>query len=407
VGRLTKLVAVLAAVGLVSACGAKKNEQASAQAMGPPTVAVSRPLVKDIVDWDEFVGRFEAVDSVEVRPRVDGYVQSVNFKDGDIVRKGQLLFVIDPRPFEAALGQARAEVASAKAALANAKVELARAESLVDKGWISRSAYDAKVETARTAQAAVAAAEANQRAKALDVQYTRITAPISGRVSDRRVSAGNLVSGTVSPTLLTTVVSLDPIRFAFTGSEAVYLKYQRANEAGTRVSSRYAANPVEIRLQDETDYRWKGRMDFVDNAIDTGSGTIRGRAVVPNRDLFLTPGMYGHLRLLGSGAYPALLIPDTAVQTDQADKIVLVVGPGNEVQPRKVELGPIVDGLRVVRSGLQPTDAVIVEGGQRARPGVKVKTKPGRIVATPGAATAQSPVVTPPASEATGVDKAS
>ncbi|NEX93009.1 efflux RND transporter periplasmic adaptor subunit [Caulobacter sp. 17J65-9] len=362
-----------------------------------PSVAVARPLVKEIVDWDEFVGRFEAVDEVDVRPQVSGYIQSINFRDGQVVRKGQLLFVIDPRPFQAALAQAKADVAQAQAAAANAKVELDRAQSLLKNGWVSRSVYDARIATAQSADAAVEAAKATEQARALDLGFTRVTSPIAGRVSDRRVSVGNLVGAEPSPTLLTTVVSLDPIRFGFTGSESVYLKYQRANQAGTRISSRTIANPVEIRLQDETVYRWRGHMDFVDNAIDLGSGTIRGRAVVNNPDLFLTPGMYGSLRLLGSGAYPALMIPDTAIQTDQADKIALVVEPDGKVGQRKLELGPVIDGLRVVRSGLSETDRVIVDGAQRVRPGQTAKTTAGVIKPAPQAA-GPPPVLTQPAS---------
>ena len=382
---------------LLVSCSAKTAE-------GPPPapqVVVSAPLQRQIIDWDEFVGRFEAVESVEVRPRVSGYVQQIGFKDGDIVKKGQLLFVIDPRPYEAALAQARADLANAEAQAANARIELERAGALLDKGFVSKSAYDARMAQARSAEAAVAAAKAQVRSRELDVSFTRVTSPISGRVSDRRVDVGNLVSaGGAEPTLLTTVVSLDPIHFAFTGSEAVYLKYQRANRDGSRTSSRYASNPVDIQLQDETGYNWRGRMDFVDNAMDVGSGTIRGRAVVANPDLILTPGMYGRMRLLGSGAYDALLIPDSAVSTDQSNKVVMVAAADDVVQPRRVELGPIVDGLRVVRAGLSRSDRVIIEGQQRVRPGMKVQPKAGRIVAA--APTAPQPrVLTQPAAQAT------
>ncbi len=389
-------VAALAMM-LLAACSDKP-------AQGPPPpmpVSVSAPLQRQIVDWDEAVGRFEAIEQVEVRPRVSGYVQQIAFRDGDIVRKGQLLFVIDPRPYEAALAQARAEVRSAEAQAANATLELERAKSLLDKGFVSKATYDARLAGQRSAEAAVAAARALQQARALDLGFTRVTSPISGRVSDHRVDVGNLVSVAASPpTLLTTVVSLDPIHFAFTGSEAVYLKYQRADRDGSRTSSRYASNPVDIQLQDETGYAWHGRMDFVDNTMDPGSGTIRGRAVVANPDNFLTPGMYGRMRLLGSGAYPALLIPDAAVAADQSDKVVMVAAGGDVVQPRKVTLGPIVDGLRVVRTGLAPTDRVIIEGQQRVRPGMKVAPKPGRIVA--GAPTAPQPrVLSQPSAQAT------
>lgn len=385
---------------LLVSCGAKT-------AGGPPPappVVVSAPLQRQIIDWDEFVGRFEAIQSVEVRPRVSGYVQKVGFTDGDIVKQGQLLFVIDPRPYEAALAQARADLANAQAQAANAKIELERSKALLDKGFASKSAYDAREAQARSAEANVAAARAQVQSRQLDVSFTRVTSPIAGRVSDHRVDVGNLVTSSgAEPTLLTTVVSLDPIHFAFTGSEAVYLKYQRANQAGTRTSSRYASNPVDIQLQDETGYNWHGRMDFVDNAMDVGSGTIRGRAVVANPNLILTPGMYGRMRLLGSGVYNALLIPDSAVSADQSDKVVMLVGQGETAQPRKVELGPIVDGLRVVRGGLAPGDRVIIEGQQRVRPGMKVAAKPGRIVAAAPTAP-QPPVLTQPSGQATNAN---
>ncbi len=378
-------------------CGAKS----AGPPPSPPPVLISAPLARQIVDWDEFVGRFEAVRTVDVRPRVSGYVQTVAFKDGDIVRQGQLLFIIDPRPYQAALAQARAQQKSAEAQAANAQLELDRAKILLDKGFVSKSAYDSRVEQARTADAAVAEAKALVQSRGLDVSFTRVTSPIAGRVSDHRVDVGNLVVTAVGePTLLTTVVSLDPIHFAFTGSESVYLKYQRANQEGTRISSRYASNPVDIQLQDETTYAWHGHMDFVDNAMDIGSGTIRGRALVDNPKLMLTPGMYGRMRLLGSGAYTALLVPDSAVMADQSDKVVFVAGPGNTVQPRKVALGPIVDGLRVVRSGLTPSDRVIIEGQEHVRPGVTVTPRPGRIVAA--APTAPRPqVLSQPAAQAT------
>jgi len=381
---------------LLVACGAKRAD-------GPPppaAVLVSAPLQRDIVDWDEFVGRFEAIEQVEVRPRVSGYVQSLGFRDGDIVKKGQLLFVIDPRPYQAALAQARADQTSAEAQAINARVELERAKTLLDKGFVSKSTYDSRLAQQRSADAAVAAARAQVQARQLDVSFTRVTSPIAGRVSDHRVDVGNLVASSgQEATLLTTVVSLNPIHFAFTGSEAVYLKYQRANEAGTRTSSRYASNPVDIQLQDETGFNWHGRMDFVDNAMDTGSGTIRGRAVVANPDRILTPGMYGRMRLLGSGAYKALLVPDASVMADQSDKVVMVAGVGDTVQPRKVTLGPIVDGLRVIRSGLSPSDRVIIEGQQRVRPGDKVAPKAGRIVASTPTAP-QPKVLTQPSAAA-------
>jgi RND family efflux transporter MFP subunit len=357
-------------------------------------------LIKPIVDWDDYIGRFEAVKSVEVRPRVSGYVKSLNFRDGEFARAGDLLFVIDPRPFEAALAQARADSLRARATADLARSNFARTEKLLAGNAVSREEFDTSKATFAQAQASLASAEAIVATRGLDVEFTRVTAPIAGRLSDRRVDVGTFVSAGTTP--MTTVVTLDPIHFVFTGSEAIYLKYQRANRAGTRPSSRVSPNPVEIRLADETDYRWRGKMDFVDNVIDLGSGTIRGRAVVRNPDGFLTPGLFGHMRLLGSGSYNGMLIPEDAVVTDQTRKIALVVGQDGIVIPRVVQLGPIIDGLRVVRSGLKTDDRVIIEGVQRARPGTKVLPKPGKIVPpAPGTGPALPPIIAAPATSAT------
>lgn len=384
----------------LAACGERQDGPAGQAGPGaPPAVTVATPLVKPIVDWDDYIGRFEAVQSVEVRPRVSGYVQRLAFRDGEFARAGDLLFVIDPRPFEAALAQARAQAARARATAALARANFGRSETLFRENAISREEFETSRATAEQAAAEQAAAEAAQRQAGLDLEFTRVTAPISGRLSDRRVDTGAYVKS--GDTVMTTVVTLDPIHFVFTGSEAVYLKYQRANQAGTRPSSRVAPNPVDIRLSDETAYRWHGRMDFVDNALDLGSGTIRGRAVVRNPDGFLTPGMFGHMRLLGSGSYNGMLIPETAVVTDQTRKVVLLVRPDGTVAPRPVELGPIVDGLRVVRSGLTPQDRLIIEGVQRARPGTKVIAKAGRIVPpAPGTGPVVPPVIAVPATSA-------
>ena len=391
----------LAGLLLLAACG---REEAS----GPPplpVVTVANPLLKPIVDWDDYVGRFEARQSVEIRPRVSGYVSRIAFRDGQFVNVGDLLYVIDPRPFEAALAQARAEYARARAGADLARSIAARSDALFKDNAISREEQDTARARAAEAEATAAAARATMEARALDVGFTRVTAPISGRLSDRRVDVGgNVQSG---ETVLTTIVSLDPIHFVFTGSETVYLKYQRANQAGTRPSSRVAPNPVEVRLADETDYRWRGRMDFVDNALDAGTGTIRGRAVIRNTQGFLTPGMFGHLRLLGSGSYDGLLIPEAAVVTDQTKKVVLLVGKDGMVSPRVVRLGPLVDGLRVVREGLVPEDRVVIDGVQRARPGMKVQIKAGKIVPpAPGTGPQLPPVIELPATSATDAAQA-
>jgi multidrug efflux system membrane fusion protein len=383
---------VLAPVALIVAGLAWSGRDVPAAAAPPPmpTVTVSTPLVRDVNEWDDYVGRFEASRSVEVRPRVSGAITGVHFADGAVVQKGQLLFTVDPRPFTAALAEARAGLASAQSDLALAQADLGRAERLIAVEGVSKSDVDRLRARVRAAGAALAAAQARVRARALDVEFTQVRAPITGRVSDRRIDPGNLVAAGEGQagSLLTTINALDPIYFTFDGSEALFLKTKRAQASGT------AASPVEIRLQDEADYRWKGRLDFTDNGLDPKSGTIRGRAVLSNPELFLTPGMFGNMRLSAGGTTRALLVPDAAVQTDQARKIVLTVGGDGTVAPKPVVLGPVVDGLRVVRSGLAPQDRVIIAGTQMAIPGSKVQAKPGRITAQASAPnpTAQAPL---------------
>jgi RND family efflux transporter MFP subunit len=361
--------------------------QAQGAPQGPPPVTVAYPLQRQTIDWDEYSGHFVARDQVEVRPRVSGYLQAVNFRDGQLVRQGELLAQIDPRPFQAEVARARADEARALSDLALARTELTRARALLDRQFVTRREYDARVAAVQSAEAALAAARAAIRARQLDVEFAQIRAPITGRISDSRVDRGNLVTGggQGEATLITTIMSVDPIQFEFDGSEAVYLKYQRQDRAGQRASSRYAANPVEIRLQDDPNYTIRGRMDFVDNSLDQSSGTIRGRAVVPNPDGFLTPGMFGRLRLLGSGAYTGLLVPDEVIVTDQTRKLVMTVGRDGTVQPKLVELGPMTEGLRIIRSGLAPSDRVVIAGLQRVRPGDKAQPRPGRITPPPGA----------------------
>ncbi len=371
------------------------SQRSEAQAPPPaPAVTVAVPLVRAVQDWDEFTGRFEATQSVEVRARVGGYISGVHFRDGDYVRRGQLLFTLDPRPAQAALASARAQLSQAQAQLSLARSELTRSETLLESQAVSQAEVDTRRGALQTAQAAIAAANANVRARQLDLEFTRVTAPISGRVSDRRVDAGNLVAGGSSAAdVLTTVVSSAPIHFVFDGSEAILLKYQR--------QARNGAAPIQVRLQDEADFNRAGTLDFTDNAVDTASGVIRLRALIPNADGFLKPGMFGQARLAGAGTYNAMLVPDAAIATDQARRIVYVVAADGSVAPKPVQLGPLIDGLRVVRSGLAATDRVIINGVQRIQqPGMKVKATNGRIqpVATPEAA----PVTTiAPASSAT------
>ena len=390
----TAVVLAAAAAG----CAAKKPTPPP-----PPTVFVSHPLQKQIVDWDDYVGHFEAIDSVDVRPRVSGYLQSINFRDGQIVQAGQLLFVIDPRPYQAALDQARGQEAHAVASLQNARIELTRAEKLLAARAISEQEYETRLATQQQASADLIAAQASVATAALNLQFTRVTASLTGRISDRRVAPGNLV--TQDTTILTNITNLDPIRFIFTGAESLYLKYEREAQAGTRVQSRYAANPVEIRLQDQPNYAIKGRMDFVDNTLDTNSGTIRARALVPNPNLILTPGMFGHLRLLGSGGYTGLLIPDDAITPQQSDQIVYVVGADGKVEQRKVQTGPLVDGLRVIRSGIKASDSLVIDGIQKAKVGAKVTVKQGKITPPNPNASPTGADLAPPAASGTFADQ--
>jgi len=393
-----RTVKIAAASALMAAAlyGCSKGQEAPAQ--GAPPVTVAAPLSQQVVDWDEFTGRFEAPRSVDVRARVGGYIQSVHFKDGDFVRQGQLLFTLDPRPAQAALASARAQLAQGQAQLTLARTELTRAEGLLASQAVSQAEVDAKRGAVQTAEAAVAAANAAIRARQLDVEFTRVTAPISGRVSDRRVDPGNLIGGGSSAgDVLTTIVSSSPIYFVFDGSEALALKYQR--------DARNGSAPIRIRLQDETSYDRTGTLDFTDNAIDASSGTIRLRAVVQNADGFLKPGMFGHAQLAGSGGYAAMLVPDSAVVTDGPRKVVYVVAKDGTVGAKPVQLGPLANGLRVVRTGLTPDDRVIINGLQCARPGQKVTAQNGTIKAEE--TKADAPVTTAPvASSATFVASA-
>jgi RND family efflux transporter MFP subunit len=379
------LIPALAVTLALAGCG---GGGAQPPQQGAPPVTVSAPLVQDVVDWDEFVGRFEAIQNVEVRPRASGYLQGVWFKDGQYVQKGQLLFTIDPRPAQAAVAQAVAQVAQAKATLANAQTEYARSEALVAQRAASQEELEQRRAALRSGAAQVAAAEATLRARQLDLGFTRVVAPLSGRISERRVDVGNTVAS--DTTVLTTIVSVDPLHFVFQGSEALLLKYQRqgTGQNGT---------PIKVKLSDESDYTHTGTLDFVDNALDSGAGTIRARAIIANPGGFLKPGMFGSARLEASKPYPALLVPDTAVMADAARQVVFVVDKSNTVTARPVQTGPLRGNLRVIRSGLTKDDRVIIDGTQRARPGVKVTPQPGKIVqaaAAPAAPPSDAPAST-------------
>ena len=337
----------------------------------PAPVDVAKPLLEKIVDWDEFTGRFNAVERVDIRPRVSGYLEEITFKDGQLVEKGDVLFKIDPRPMQAVLDSAKAELTAAQAAQSNAAVDFRRSQELSADGDIAVSVLDSSRAAKLQADAQVIIADAAIRSAQLNVDFTQITAPLSGRISDAKVSIGSLV--VQNDTTLATVVTIDPIYLEFTGSEADFLKYSRLNLAGKREISRTAANPVEARLSDESHWPHKGKMDFVDNELDQNAGTIRGRAIFDNPDQIFLPGLFARLRLIASQEYEALLLPDEAIMSDQDKKIVFTVNDEGEVSQKVVEPGPLHKGLRVVRSGLEKDDLVVVSGVQRARPGQKVE----------------------------------
>jgi membrane fusion protein, multidrug efflux system len=369
---LTPFIAVLA--GALAGCGDTAPPPA---AVGPPSVTVAQPTKRTVTDWDEFTGRFEAVEEVQVRARVGGFVTSVEFRDGAFVRTGDLLYVIDSRPFEAVAEQADGQLSDARAKAELARRELDRALTLNQTQAVSDAIVDQRRQALQAAKAAQMQAEGALKAAQLNIEFTHVIAPIGGRVGRHLVSVGNLVQGSdSSSTLLTSIVSLDPIYVYFDMDEATYLKYNRLYFEGKRPSSRENPNPVQVALTGETKPSHDGKVDFLDNRLDVSTGTLRGRAVIPNKDFSILPGQFGRVRLIGSAPYEALLLPDTAIATDQSRKIVFVVGDGDIVEARPVTLGPLDDGLRVIREGLKPEDRVVVEGLQRARVGAKVAPHP-------------------------------
>jgi multidrug efflux system membrane fusion protein len=368
--ELRPLVVVFALT--LSGCGDKPPPQA---ATGPLPVTVAQPIKRTVTDWDEFTGRFEAVEEVQVRARVGGFVTSVEFRDGAFVGTGDLLYVIDARPFEAVAQQADGQLADARAKAELAKRELDRALTLNQTQAVSDSIVDQRRQTLQAAKAAETQAEGLLKAAQLNIEFTHVVAPIAGRVSRHLVSVGNLVQGSDSgggSTLLTSIVSLNPIYIYFDMDEATYLKNNRLYFEGKRPSSRENPNPVQVSLTGETKPSHDGKVDFLDNRLDISTGTLRGRAVIPNKDFSILPGQFGRVRLIGSSPYEALLLPDTAIASDQSRKIVFVVKDDDTVEARQVTLGPLDEGLRVIREGLKPEDRVIIDGLQRARPGAKV-----------------------------------
>jgi len=364
------LAALIASAGLLVGCG-----QGQKQAAAPPAkVTVATPVKRTIVDQDEYVGRFVAVDSVEIRSRVSGYLDQVHFQDGQMVKQGDLLFTIDKRPFQNTLDQARANLELAKSNLTFTQSDLARGQQLLRDRTISEQIFEQRAQQARNAQAAVTANEAMVRQAELDLQWSELRAPVTGRIGDRRVSPGNLVTGGTggSTTLLATIVSTDPIRFEFTFDEASLLRYERlARDGGTGVTGRNNT-PVRLKLLDEQEFSHYGRMDFIDNVIDRSTGTIRGRAQFGNADGLFTPGLFARVQVPASAPYEALMVPDEAIGTEQVRKFIYVIGENGVARQHFVTLGQTVDDLRVIKDGVSAKDRVVVNGLMRVRAGQKV-----------------------------------
>ncbi len=370
----------LAAAVLVAAAlaGCERNEQQpTQQAAPPPSVSVSTPVQRQIVEWDEYTGRFDATQTVDVRARVSGYLDEVRFKDGQQVRQGDVLFIIDPRPFERSLEQARAELFAAQTKVQNAKLDVTRGEKLIEGKIISDKSFDDRMSLLRDTQATVKVAEAKVKSAELDLSFATITAPISGRIGRALVTAGNWVSaGSASgATLLTTIVSQDPIYVYFDVNESNYIKYRRLAERGIKAGAANIGAPVEVALPDERGFPHRGRLDFLDNRLDQGTGTLRARAVLPNKEGLFSAGLFARVRVVGTPSYAALMLPDEAIGTDQTNKYVLVVDGAGAVERRNVKLGPLIEGLRVVREGIKAEDWVVTRGLQRAQPGGKVAPK--------------------------------
>jgi RND family efflux transporter MFP subunit len=370
---LPRILAALVWIGLAPlllGCGEAQKQAAPP----PPKVTVAKPIKRTIIDQDEYVGRFVAVYSVEVRARVSGYLDKVQFQDGQIVKQGDLLFTIDKRPFQNTLDQARANLELARSNLLFTQSDLARGQQLLRDRTISEQIFEQRSQASRNAQAALAASEAMVRQAELDLEFTELRAPITGRIGDRRVTPGNLVTGGTggATTLLAVIVSTDPIRLEFTFDEASLLRYDRlARDGNTDVTGRGSA-PVRLKLIDEQDFTHYGRMDFIDNVIDRSTGTIRGRAQFANSDGLFTPGMFARVQVPASAPYEALMVPDLAIGTEQVRKFVYVVDQDGIARQRFVMLGDVVDDLRVVKEGVSADDRVVINGLMRVRPGQKV-----------------------------------
>jgi len=371
----SKRLAVMCAGLLLVGCG----KQAQRTAPPPPTVSVIQPVAREVVEWDEFTGRLESPETVEICARVNGYLEKVHFKEGKEVKKGALLFTIDPRPYRAESERAEAEYERAKSQEELARNDAARAARLIETKAISVEEFDTKTRTHASAAAVVKSAKAALDLALLNLEFTEVRSPIDGRTSRAIVTEGNLVSGGLGgagATLLTTVVSQNPLHCYVDVDERAILKYLQLRREGKRVSARDAEIPVELALANDTGFPHTGFVDFVDNKVDPSTGTVRCRGVIANSDHSLSPGLFARVRIHGSGKYHAFLLPDRAFGSDQSQKFVYVVSEENKVEYRPVKLGPIIDGLRVVKEGVKPLEKVIVEGLIRVRPGVLVDAKP-------------------------------
>jgi RND family efflux transporter MFP subunit len=372
------LVAGIALLMLGAGCDQENANQGQAEQKGaPPAVTVSQPVQREVTEWDEYSGRFDAVETVEMRARVSGHLSQVRFTDGQIVKRGDVLFVIDQRPFERALQQARAELFAATTKVENANLDIVRGKPLVERKIISDKDFDDRMSIIRNAQAAVKVAEARVKSTELDLSFTTIDSPITGRISRTLMTAGNWVSagGMADATLLTTIVTQDPIYIYFDVTENNYIKYKRLAESGVGSGAADIGAPVEIGLPDERGFPHKARLDFVDNRLDQGTATLRARAVLANPGGLFSPGLFARVRVSGMGARSAVLLTDEAIGTEVSGKFVYVVGEDGIVVRRNVALGPVYGGLRVVREGVTANEWVIIRGLQRARPGEKVTPK--------------------------------
>src|SRR3979490_1748673 len=354
---------------ILASCG----KSGGPQAPPPPQVSVAQVIEKRVKDWDEFTGRLQAVETVEIRPRVSGYIDKVVFTEGSQATRGDLLFIIDPRPYQAEYDRAAADVKRFKTALELARIELVRVQRRKDSGAGSEEELDQRKSTVAQAESNVAGSEAALEAASLNMNFTRVTSPIAGRVSRAEVTRGNLVTGgSNGGTLLSSGVSMDPMYLYFDADEQSYLRYTQMARSGASPSSNAAQNPVQVGLANEEGFPHPGALDFVDNQLNPQTGTIRARAVLPNKNGQFTPGLFARVQLLVSGEYSAILVEERAVNTDQNQKCVLLLDANNQIEYRKVKLGRVIEGLRIVREGLKPGDVIVVNGAQRVHPGVAV-----------------------------------